>query len=142
MLDLQQLLKSAQQQALEAKAKARKRAERPSIFDAAERHQHDWEHTYVREAYIARFVHQVCTTCGNTQQSLMGIYEQRKHPRVSDRQTKLMSPDSIALMDPGIPRQLHLQTEQVQACIYCTHQLGFETRQLPEMIRAKTQGNN
>ena len=137
-MSLQQLLASAQQQAA-AKAAAKKRKERPYVLEAAERHQYDWDNIYQREAYVARFVHTCCTSCGSTQQSLMGIYEQRKHPRVSDRQTKRLSPDALAMLDPSVPREIHLDVEQVQACIYCAQSLGFETHNLPEMIRAKTQ---
>lgn len=141
MLDLQALLAAATKQAAEAKTKAKKRNARPAIFEAAERHQHDWENTYIREQYVARFLHQCCSNCGSTQQSLMGIYEQRKHPRVSDRQTKLLSGDSLAMMDAGLPRSLHLQVEQVQACIYCTDKFGFNTAALPEMIHGQTQSS-
>jgi len=138
MLSLQEILEQARQQAA-AKAAVKKRKERPYILEAAERHQYDWDNIYQRETYVARFVHTCCTNCGSSQQSLMGIYEQRKHPRLSDRQTKRLSPDAIAMMDSSLPRSIHLDVEQVQACLYCTHRLGFATHTLPELIHAKTE---
>jgi len=135
MIDLAELLATAREQASRPPKRTKPKSFLP---EAAERHQYDWEHSYARECYLARFVLQVCTSCGAQHQSLMGVYEQRKHLRVSDRQSKRLSADAIALLDPSTPRQLHLDVEQVQACHSCIDRLGFPIASLPDLIHAKT----
>jgi len=126
------LLAKARAQIAEKKAKPRNH-----LLDSADRYEHEWNEVYIREAYVARYWHQQCLSCGCTQTGLEGIYEQRRHPRLSDRVTRRLTVEQIRNLEP-LPRTQVVRTEQVPACLFCANKLLFPTDQLPELINAQT----
>lgn len=122
-VDLQSLLSQVRLRIQEKKTR------KPTIVDASERHEWEWNNEYLLVGYVARFWHTSCE-CGSSQQGLEGVYEERRHLRLRSVVQKRMGAEKIRALNPALPRREEVRAEKVPVCIFCVSQEGFNTDEI------------
>lgn len=119
---LQDLLAQVRAQAAAKKAAPRK----STVLMAAAEAERRWCEVYVPQHYLARYWRSTCRCCGLVSSGLEGLYEVRKHPRLSDQVTRRLAAISPESMNPLLPRTVQVSEQSTPTCANCIEDFGFD----------------